>query len=155
VGLLLASLELAGCAGLAHSPEERYRIRPPGSPWVAISREPDQLAFRAPGGAATLAVLRECERPERGDLAWVGRHLFFGLRDREIQSTEPVEVAGRRGIRTRLAARLDRMPVQVQAVTVRHGGCLYDFVHVARPEAFAATRPDFEALLGSFAPLSP
>ncbi len=155
VGLLLAGLALAGCAGVPQAAEERYRIRPPGSSWVRISNEADQLAFRSPGGAATLALFRECQHPERGELRWVARHLFFGLRDQEIQSTEPAEVAGRPGVRTRIRARLDGMPVEVEAVTVRHAGCLYDFVHVARPDAFAASRPAFEEFVGSFAPLSP
>ncbi len=155
MGLLLAGLALAGCAGVSHAPEERYRIRPPGSSWVRISNEADELAFRSPGGDATLALFRECQQPERGELRWVARHLFFGLREQEIQSTEPVEVAGRRAVRTALRARLDGMPVEVEAVTLRHGGCLYDFVHVARPDAFADTRPAFQEFLGSFTPLSP
>jgi hypothetical protein len=151
-------LALAGCAGsrlvggVFQAAENRYAIRPPGNPWVPLSQEADRLAFQTPEGRATIALLQDCESPERGELGWVARHLFFGLRERETQARETIEVAGIRGVRTQLAARLEDAPVEVEAVTLRHGGCLYDFVYVADPDVFAAARPAFEAFVGSWMP---
>jgi hypothetical protein len=140
--------------GVFHAAENRYEIRPPENPWVPLSREAERLAFQSPDGRATIALFQDCEQPERGELAWVARHLFFGLRERRTREREAAEVAGVRGLRTRLEARLDDSPVEVEAVTLRHGGCLYDFVYVADPEVFATARPEFEAFLGSWMPLA-
>jgi hypothetical protein len=138
--------------GVFHAAENRYAIRPPGDPWVPVSQEGDRLAFQAPDRRATVALFQDCEQPERGELAWVARHLFFGLRERRTRDRGPAEVGGVRGVRTRLTARLDGAPVEVEAVTLRHGGCLYDFVYVADPDVFAPARPVFEAFLGSWTP---
>jgi hypothetical protein len=138
--------------GVFHAGEHRYRIRPPGAPWETISSDQDRLAFRRPDGRAAMALLRDCDEPEPGALPWVARHLFFGLRDRDVQRQERTALGGRPAVRTRLTARLEGAPVVVEAVTLRHAGCLYDFVCVAHPEAFGAARAEFAAFLESWVP---
>jgi hypothetical protein len=100
-----------------------------------------------------MALLAECKEPEAGELRGVGRHLFFGLQDKQVQAQEPVVLQGVPGLRTRLAATLDDRPVEVEGITLRHAGCLVDFVYVAPPAAFPGGRGDFETFVDSWTPL--
>ena len=155
---LLVGLSLsAGCGGrlvdgVYRAPDDRYRVQAPPAPWVATSLKSDEVVFRNPGLQAAIAVLSHCTDPEPGALSWVARHLFFGLRDREVESQEMGSLRGEPAVRTRLRARLDGAPVVVEALTVRGGGCLYDLVYVAPPATAAAGRPDFETFVQSWTP---
>jgi hypothetical protein len=99
-----------------------------------------------------MALWEDCTSPERGELRWVAHHLFFGLKDRQTLAREAARVGGRPAVRTRLTGRVDGEPVAVEAVTLRHAGCLYDLVYVAPPGRFEASRPAFEAFVASFTP---
>jgi hypothetical protein len=101
---------------------------------------------------AGIGLRAECDSPESGPLPSVARHLFFGLSDKRIDARESVTLSGASGVRTRLRARLDDRPVEVEGVTVRRGACLYDFLYVAPPERFADGRPDFDAFVQSWLP---
>jgi hypothetical protein len=151
-------VSLAGCAGartidgVFHAPQERYQVRPPGAPWVPASLDPDRLAFRAAGLNAAMALWEDCTSPEPGELRWVAHHLFFGLKDRQTLEREAVRVGHHPAVRTRLTGRLEDQPVALEAVTLRHAGCLYDLVYVAPPGRFDAGLPAFEAFVQSFTP---
>jgi len=82
----------------------------------------------------------------------VARHLFFGLSQAEIETREPLVLSGASGVRTRLRAHLDDRPVEVDGITVRLQGCLYDFMYVAPPDRFERGRADFDALVASWTP---
>jgi hypothetical protein len=156
-GLLVGLLLSAGCGGrlvdgVYRAAHDRYRVQAPPAPWVATSVASDELIFRHPALLAAIALISRCNNPEPGELPWVARHLFFGLRDQRLESRETESLQGAPAIRTRLQARLDGAPVAVEALTVRRGGCLYDFVYVAPPGAVAAGRPAFEAFVQSWTP---
>ena len=99
-----------------------------------------------------MGVRVDCGRPEPGILPAVARHLFFGLKQVEIASREVVQLADAPGLRTHLRAHLDDQPVEVDAVTIRMHGCLYDFLLVAPPAHFAEAGGDFERFLQSWRP---
>jgi hypothetical protein len=133
--------------------ENRYQIRLPAAPWTPISLDGATLAFRQPALQAAIALNAECPSSEAGELPWVARHLFFGLREKRIQGREPVSLHGAEGVRTWLVAELDGAPVVVEGVTARRGGCLYDFMYVAPPATFARGRFDFQTFVESWTPL--
>jgi len=157
VGCLAA---LAACAGgrvtdgVYRDAGNRYTLRLPAGAWLPQPLEGAVVAFRAPSLRAGLGLAVECERPEPGELRHVARHLFWGLTNRQIRESGPVSLRGAVGRRSRLVGRLDGQRVEAEGVTVRHGGCLYDFVYVAPPEAFERGRADFEAFLAGFTPLA-
>ncbi len=111
------------------------------------------LSFASPELRAAMALLVDCRAPEPGELPWVGRHLFFGLQEKRIQEQEFLRRYDADGVRTRIQARLDGAPVEVEGVTYRRAGCLYDFIYVAPPTNFSLGRPDFEAFVESWTPL--
>jgi len=101
-----------------------------------------------------MALQVHCRSAEPGELPWVARHLFFGLRDADIQNRDTIRVLDATAVRTHLRARLDDQPVEVEGVTFRHAGCLYDFTYVAPPSIFPQGRADFEAFVRSWTPLA-
>jgi hypothetical protein len=118
---------------------------PPG--WERVRVEGADVALREPGGAVTLAVAASCPPAEEAEPAILTRHLFFGLRQRELLRQERVIVDGATGLQTVLSARVGGTPVLVQSVVVRRGNCLYDLLTVARPEAAAGGEAAFGAFL--------
>ena len=149
---VLAALLLTGCGGGrflngAYLDEAKgFRVAlPPG--WERVQVEGADLALRQPGAGVTLAVAASCPPAEEAEPAILTRHLFFGLRQRELIRQEPVSVDGVTGLKTLLLAKVGGTPVLVQAVVVRRGNCLYDLLAVARPEAEAAGETAFGDLL--------
>jgi hypothetical protein len=161
-GFLLGMLGLhAGCAtgrfvdGMYRDPGDGYEVGLPQASWVLSPLDGAVLSFKAPTLRAAMAMDVECKEPEEGELLWVARHLFFGLKDKRLREQEGVHLHGAEGVRSRLLATLDGQPVEVEGVTARRGKCLYDFVYVAPPSEFASGRPDFEAFVNSWTPLAP
>jgi len=158
-GLLLgALLLLAGCATGPIAGEtyrdfdRRYEVRLPPATWIPRNLDTATLSFGSPELGAGMALLTDCRAPESGELLWVARHLFFGLQERRIREQESIRLHDAVGIRTRLQARLDEVPVEVEGVTIRRAGCLYDFIYVAPPATFPQGRPDFEGFVKSWTP---
>jgi hypothetical protein len=156
--MLLALLAMPACAagpireGVYHDPRDHFTVRVPPPRWQPASLDGAALAFRAPTLDAGIGLHAQCDSPEPGPLPAVASHLFFGLSDKRIDTRESVTLAGGRGVRTRLRARLDGQPVVVDGITVRRGECLYDFVYVAPPAHFEDGQPDFDAFVQSWSP---
>lgn len=160
-GLLLGIVSLApGCAAgrivgdTFRDPENGFQVRLPPGPWRLQSLDGATLSFVSPALRAGMALRVDCSSPEPGELPWVARHLFFGLQETHIQGSETVRLGDAMAVRTRLRARLDGTPVEVEGVTFRRSGCLYDFIYVAPPATFPQGRPDFETFVQSWMPLS-
>ncbi len=79
------------------------------------------------------------------------RYLVFGLTQRSEVRTEPVTVRGRSGARSTLRGQLDGAEVAVDAVSLKDGSCVYDFLYVAPLDGFEAGRADFQAFVESLA----
>ncbi|RPJ54534.1 MAG: hypothetical protein EHM24_31655 [Acidobacteria bacterium] len=158
--MLLALSAISACAvgsireGVYRDPHDRFTVRVPPDRWQPASLDGATLAFRAPELDAGMALLVECDSPEPGRLPSVARHLFFGLADKRIDHRETVPLADAKGVRTRLRARLDDRPVEVDGITIRRGECLYDFLYVAPPDRFDDGRPDFDTFVKSWTPVT-
>jgi hypothetical protein len=154
---IAGALGVAACAsGLVREGEyrdQRFAVRMPPARWTPAAVDGAVLAFRASDLGAAIALRAECARPEPGPLSAVSRHLFFGLTDKRIVLQEAIAVPGGEGVRTRLHARLEERPVDVEGRTLRHGGCLYDFLYVAPPERFAEGAADFAEFARSWRPV--
>lgn len=156
--MLLALLGTAACAagsvrdGTYRDGRDRFSVRVPPARWQLAPLEGATLGFRAPDLDAGMGLRADCDNPEPGPLPWVARHLFFGLANTRIDANERLSWADANLVRTRLHARLDGRPVEVDAVTMRSGSCLYDFMYVAPPERFEEGRSDFDAFVRSWSP---
>jgi hypothetical protein len=160
-GILLGILSLAaGCAtgqivgDMYRDSENGFQVRLPPPPWQLRSLDGATLSFLSPEYRAGMALRVDCGRTEQGELPWVARHLFFGLQNADILGQDTIRVLDATAVRTRLRARLDDQPVEVEGVTFRRSGCLYDFTYVAPPNIFPQSRTDFEAFVQSCSPLA-
>ena len=155
---LLALLAASACSadrierGVFHS-KKGYEVRlPPGAGWqVAPSSRADLELKRTAPPAGMLADATCGERVARRSPETLVRYLVFGLTQRSDVRTEPVTVRGRPGARTTLRGQLDGADVAVDAVSVKDGPCVYDFLYVAPVEGFEAGRADFQAFVESLA----
>lgn len=164
-GLLLGMLPpaaalVAGCAAgrivgeTYRDHESGFQVRLPPASWTPRPLDGAALSLGSAALRAGMALLVDCRGPEPGELLGVARHLFFGLEEKRIQERETVRLHDTVGVRTRLSARLDAAPVEVEGVTFRRGRCLYDFIYVAPPAVFPRGRPDFEAFVQGWAPFT-
>ncbi len=160
-GILLGIVSLAaGCAtgriagDMYRDSENGFQVRLPPPPWQLRSLNGATLSFVSPEYRAGMALRVDCRGAEQGELPWVARHLFFGLQDADFLGQDTIHVLDATAVRTRLRARLDDQPVEVEGVTFRRTGCLYDFTYVAPPNTFPQGRTDFEAFVQSCTPLA-
>lgn len=160
-GILLGIVSLAaGCATgrivgeTYRDPEAGFQVRLPPAGWQPRTLDGATLSFVAPELRAGMALRVDCRTAEPGELPWVARHLFFGLQNTQVQGRETIRLHDATAVRTRLRARQDDQPVEVEGVTFRRAGCLYDFIYVAPPAPFPQGRADFEAFVQSWTPLA-
>lgn len=160
-GFLLGIVSIAtGCAAgrivgdTYRDPESGFQVRLPSAAWHLQALDGAALSFASPELRAGMALRADCNTPEPGELPWVARHLFFGLQDTQIQRRETIRLHDAIAVQTLLRARLDDQPVEVEGVTFRRAGCLYDFIYVAPPAAFPQGRADFETFVQSWTPLA-
>jgi hypothetical protein len=152
----LASLGLGGCApgriagGYFTNEQAGYRIPVPAAGWVPAPEGGADLVLRRSDGPASIAVATTCGPPAEGPLASLGRHLFFGLRDRAIVARSERSLDGVVALQTTLAATLEGQPVEVSAVVLRRDQCLFDLMYLAAPAIFPRHLPAFEALVAGW-----
>ena len=156
LALLSLALAVAGCAtsdriegGVFHS-SKGYAVSLPGGEWqVAAGAESDlELRRAAPAGGMLADATcggRVADRPA----PLLVRYLTFGLKHRTDVRTDDVVVKGRRGARSTLRGTLDGKDVAVDAVTLKEGGCVYDFLYVAPVDDFDAGRLAFQIFVES------
>ena len=160
VGVAALTLALLGCAtpgpkierGVFRVPEQ-FRVTVPSVQWEAVPNGRADLELSHRAGDAGLLANAECGgRHARADLPALTRRLFVGLRDREVLENGTTEVAGLPATHTVVEARVagDERRVRVEAFIIKGEGCVYDLVYVARADAFAERRPDFERFVASF-----
>jgi hypothetical protein len=138
--------------GVYHS-SKGYRVTIPKVEWTLVDAGPADLTLRHQVSSAGIAVNAVCDgaalRRPAGVLA---RQLHIGLRDRRTIERTTVEVAGRPASRTLVEGHLEgeSTRVRVESLSMTDARCLYDFLYVAPPAAFEATRGDFTTFVDSF-----
>jgi hypothetical protein len=137
--------------GVFHS-AKGYRVTLPASGWRVETGPRADLALEREAGAGGGMLVdatcrgREAARP----LDVLTRHLTFGLTRRDVLENGTTTVDGREVFHSVVRGRAEGRDVTVEAMVLRAGSCVHDFLYVAPSEAFAAGRPAFRALVDSF-----
>jgi hypothetical protein len=155
LGLLLV---LAGCSSTArvesgtfHS-AKGYRVAVPAAGWTVDPDAAADLQLKRTAGPAAMLVDASCaSRLRDRSLAVLARHLTFGLTDRHTVESDTWTVDGRPAAHRVIRGRRGGMEVTVEAVVLKGGRCVHDFLYVARPGQFEEGRRDFRVLVESFA----
>ena len=156
--VLAVTLLVCGCAvkrienGVYHS-SKGYRVTIPKAEWTLVGEGPADLTLRHRVSAAGMAINAVCEGPApRRAPGVLARQLQIGLRDRRTIERTSVEVGGHPASRVVVEGRLEDSPesVRIESLSMTNERCLYDFLYVAPPAAFEATRGDFTSFVDSF-----
>ena len=155
--LAIAGLMAAAACGGAHYDGQqfvgenvRFRLREPSSPWerAHVSDEAD-LAWV--DGDRVLHASGSCDPRLDIPLQALTNHLLIGFTERDIESETLREFNGREALVTRVSAKLDGVPREMELVVLKKNECVYDFSLVAPPGSrFDSALPAFEAMLQSF-----
>lgn len=129
--------------------ETTYRVSPLASPWSRISFSGNDLAWEGPQGQV-VAVNGVCSGHGDPSLKVLTDHLLFGFEDRVVRARDELRLAGRAALRTRAAATLDGVPVELEFTVLKKDGCVYDLTYSAPPGAFDARIGDYRELVESF-----
>jgi hypothetical protein len=130
----------------------RYRVGELPSRWTRVDVEHGQVNFMDRSTGATILSHAECGRGD-APLRALTAHLLIGMTSRRVLSQERFDLARRAALRTRIAARVDGVPVELEIVVVKKDGCSFDFVYSAPPARFGARRADFDAFVRGFSKL--
>jgi hypothetical protein len=126
-----------------------FRIGRLPSTWRRVQVAGGQLAFHHAEGGSIL-VHATCQPRADVPLDVLTNHLLFGFEDRRELGRAAFALDGRQALRTRLAARLDGVPVVLDLVVLRKDDCIYDLELASSPVVFADRRPDFERFFEGF-----
>lgn len=150
------ALALAGCAssgtyrnGVFEGSHVVYRVEAPAGGWRLVSFSGNDLAWGGPDGEV-IAVNSECEDHGDPSLAVLTNHLLIGFEDRVIRERESLQISGRGALRTRVAATLDGVPVEMELTVLKKDGCVYDLVYLAPPHRFEEHLSTYRRVVASF-----
>ena len=147
---------LVGCRsggfrdGVYDKPGVRYALRPPSGGWKPVSLDENDLAWISTTSEHSLAVDSTCARDEDAPLNVLTNHLLMGFTERDLIDQRMERIDGREALRSRYAAKLDGVPVELELVVMKKDGCVYDFVYLSPPGRAAEKRADFDRLVQEF-----
>jgi hypothetical protein len=72
-----------------------------------------------------------------------------------IENEVKLDLDGREALQTQLLAKLDGVAKRYEVFVLKKNGCVYDFIHVAPPDAPADGRRRFVAFVQGFATIKP
>ena len=156
--MLAAVVLVPGCVvkrienGVYHS-SKGYRVTIPKAEWTLVDEGPADLTLRHQVSSAGIAVNAVCDgAASRRPAGVLARQLQIGLRDRLTIERATVEIAGRPATRVVVEGRLEDATARarIESLSMTDARCLYDFLYVAPPATFEATRGDFARFVDSF-----
>jgi len=158
LGIVPAVILATGCAvkridnGVYHS-SKGYRMAIPGERWTPVSDSPADLELRHRASAGVIAANATCDgATSRRGSRLLTRQLLMGVRDRTVLENGEITIAGRPAAHAVLDAGREgsEARVRIETIVLADNRCVYDFMHVAPPAAFAATQADFTRFVDSF-----
>jgi len=126
--------------------DEYVWAKPPSS-WDRIDPGTADVVFQQKEDRATISLNTVCDQYQDQTLVELSKSLMLGLDDSEVKAVENVEAGGLPGLRTTIAGKMAAEPIVVSMTVLRSTRCVYDFMLVARPEAFTRHRQAYVDLI--------
>jgi hypothetical protein len=155
----LASLGalVAGCGHEAfdgrvyHAGRASFRVGPVPASWDRIEVEGAMLAYHDRASGGSIEVHAQCGR-DADDVPLVAltNHLLIGFTERDVKLEETVPFDGREARHTVVHAKLDGVPLALDAWVLKKDGCVYDVVFVVPPAQHAANADAFAKFARGF-----
>lgn len=128
-----------------------FAVQLPSEAWdLEIGKEPD-LLLRHRSRQAGMLINATCnEIPPNRPLGITMRHLFFGIRGKEIMRQERRMSTQGEAFEMVLRGELEGREILLHSHTLKGSGCVYDLVLFASPEEYSESNGEFEALVRRF-----
>jgi len=152
VGILLTACAAGQIRGGTYVNEAKsFAVQLPSEVWdLETGKEPD-LLLRHRSGQAGMLVHATCDQTLfNRPLEIAARHLFFGIKQREILRHDRRTDNQGEALEIVLKGELDGQKLFLHGYTLRGPGCVYDLVLFASPEAYAEANGEFEAMVRRF-----
>jgi hypothetical protein len=143
---VIVALALCGCAHTlpARLVTGREAL---GGAWEPVSLEGAAVALHHKDGGSVSASVRCDAADDNASLDVLTRHLVLALEDRKEHERTRTVIDGREALRTRMSARMDGVPVELDLVVLHKDGCVVDAALVSDPDQLTAREPDFDRFL--------
>jgi hypothetical protein len=113
------------------SKEVAWRAGDPGEGWTRDPARTADFAWVHRTAPSTIYGDSSCGRSyDDVPLTVLVNHLTFGFDDLQTDAQEPLDLAGRGGLRRVFSASLDGRPVKLASTVVKKGPCVFDLVYV-------------------------
>ncbi len=147
----------AGCGREAfdgrvyHAGRASFQVGPVPETWQRIEVEGAMLAFHDRASGGSIEVHAQCGR-DADDVPLVAltNHLLIGFTEREVKLEQTVPFDGREARHTVVYAKLDGVPLALDAWVLKKDGCVYDLVFVVAPAQHAANADGFAKFANGF-----
>lgn len=162
LALIAMALGAQGCGSAGfdgqvyRGDQVEFRVGKVPEAWHRIDAPGGVLAFRDEVTPASIAVSGRCGKD--GDdvpLEALTAHLFLEFTDRRVEKQERIPFDGREALRTDLLAKLDGVEKRFTVFVLKKNGCVYDFMHIAPPNAPESGREHFVTFVEGFSTIKP
>jgi hypothetical protein len=164
----LAAAVAVAALGCAHMPKGRvealgdgdrvcagdvcYRIGALGERWRLVHVEGASVGYFSHDVGGVIEANASCrDDAEASPLPTLTRTLLIGYTERKIESQAMVPLDRREALRTRVAVKLDGVPMTLELYVMKRNGCIFDLSYAAPPDAFARGSDDFQRFVDGFA----
>src|SRR5581483_10333972 len=121
-----------------------YRVGELDSSWQLVHREGAAIGFYSAQTGGVIEANATCrDDADAAPLDVLTHHLLIGYTDRKVIEQRSVELARRQALHTRVAARLDGVPVLLDLYVLKRNGCIFDLSYAAPPARAAEGEPAF------------
>jgi hypothetical protein len=111
-----------------------YIVGPLDESWRMVHQESAALGWFNNRSGAVIVSNASChDDADAAPLAALTRELLVGYTERRILDEQLVPMARREALRTRLVAKLDGVPMELEIYVLRRDGCVFDLSYAAPP----------------------
>jgi hypothetical protein len=119
--------------------------------WKRIRIEGGDLAFSNGVDDSTITVNSTCdERKMKYSLKALSESLITGIKDKEAQSREDIQIDGQPALMTIYTGSLNNAPVKIETRVFKKNDCVYDFTYASSPSKFDTEARVFDEFISQF-----
>jgi hypothetical protein len=128
-----------------------YRVGALGGGWRMVHQEGASVGYFSDSVGGVIEANATCrDDAEAAPLPTLTRQLLIGYTDRKVESQATVPLDRREALRTRVAVKLDGVPMTLDLYVMKRNGCIFDLSYAAPPDAFARGADDFQRFVDGF-----
>ena len=131
--------------------DEKVRLQVPSSPYQEVNITSADRVWQSTVTGNTIALNTACQ-PGSGKkpLEEIGKRLLSDVDQLKIEKVETVTVDGAPAEKTQAQGVTGNIPIEIEAVTIKKGDCIYDLAYVSRKATFQTEQHYFDVFIERF-----